>query len=261
MRRHVVLSLLVFVCLAASVRAAEPFVVLVDEERSLLLIPEGTVVPRGVEFTLSTRAGEPRFRFEGDAVAEEGAGPRRFVYAYTDPERFVEARRRIVEAEARFPDPPAELIFDGERKPVETAAGVGRFRVASNVADFDQTYYYYFWDGSYHAIRKVIQNVANNGVSFKAYGYVYAEAGDWDTKVMVNNTTTGGTTYWNQSKTCNYYNTAATCTPLVYIYSTYPYSPFTATVTSQGALTRFLYPPCDLPCKSNSSSTLSVSFP
>jgi len=35
MRRNLVLSLLVFVCLAASAQAGESFVVLVDEERGL----------------------------------------------------------------------------------------------------------------------------------------------------------------------------------------------------------------------------------
>ena len=41
MRRKLVLCV-VLVCLAVSVRAAEPFIALVDEERGLLLIPDGT---------------------------------------------------------------------------------------------------------------------------------------------------------------------------------------------------------------------------
>jgi hypothetical protein len=260
MRRNLALSLLVFVCLAASARAAEPFVVLVDEERGLLLIPDGTAVPMGMEFSLTPRGDAPRFVLRADAVEEEGVTPRRFVYAYAAPERFTEARRRIAEGEAKFPRPAAELIPDDERKAVEIPAGAARFkRVASNIADFDQTYYYYFWDGSYHAIRKYIHNESGGGVTYTAYGYVYSEAGDWDTKVVVNNTTTGGTPYWNQSKTCYFYNAAGTCTPAIWYLGTY--QTVTATITSQAALTRYLYPPCDLPCKSNSSSTVSVSFP
>lgn len=262
MRRTLVLSMLVFVCLAASALATEPFIVLVDEERDLLLIPEGTPIPRGIEFSLSPRSGEPRFQLEGEAVAEEGVAPRRFVYAYAAPQKFVEARRRIAEVEARFPHPAAEeLVVDGGQTAVGIpAAGPARFRrIASNIADSDETFYYYFWDNSFHAVRRMIYNVSQ-GVSRKAYGYVYAEAGDWDTKVTVNNTSPQ-ISAWNQTKTCNMYDLPFTCTPIVYIFSTYPYYPAVATMTSHGYLTRYLYPPCDLPCKSNSSSTLSVSFP
>lgn len=263
MRRNLVLSLLVFVCLAASAQAAEPFVVLVDEQRGLLLIPEGTAVPMGVEFSFTPHTVAPRFIREGNAVAEESAAPRRFVYAYAAAEKFAEARRRIAENEAKFPQPAAELVFGEDRNAVESPVGAARFRrIATNIADFDQTYFYYFWDGSYHAVRKYVHNESGDAVHYMAYGYAYSEAGDWDTKVVVNNTTTpGGTPYWNQSKTCWFYNAAGTCTPTVWTYVTNTSHPVTATVTSQGLLTRYLYPPCDLPCKSNSSSTASVSFP
>ncbi|MEO8379634.1 MAG: hypothetical protein ABI779_08205 [Acidobacteriota bacterium] len=261
MRKKLVLSLLVFVCLAASAQAAEPFVVLVDEEHGLLLIPEGTAIPRGVEFSLSPRANQPRFRHEANAVAEEGAAPRRFVYAYAAPEKFVEARRRIAEVEAKYPQPAAEeLAVDGRPAAGIPAVGAPRLRrIVSNIVDSDETFYYYFWDGSFHAVRRMIYNVSQ-GVSRKAYGYVYAETGDWDTKVTVNNTSPQ-VPAWNQSKTCDRYALPFTCTPIYYIYSTYPYYPVVATMTSYGSVARFLYPPCDLPCKSNSSSTISVGFP
>lgn len=261
MKRILVLSLLVFVCLAASAQASEAFVVLVDEERGLLLIPEGTVIPRGVEFSVAPRADGPRFGRTPDAVGEEHAAPRRFVYAYAAPEEFAEARRRIAEAEAKLPQPAAELIYAEERNDAAAHAGAGRLeRVAANIADFDQTYYYYFWDGSYHAMRKRIWNQGGGWVQYTAYGYVYSEAGDWDTKVVVNNTTTpGGSPYWNQSETCYFYNEAGDCTPEVW--TRVQTEPMTATVTSTANLTRYLYPPCDLPCKSNSSHTASVSFP
>ena len=246
MRRKLVLSFLVLVCLAASAQAAEPFVVLVDEERGLLLIPDGTAIPMGVEFALTP---------ESDA-------PQRFVYAYAAPEKFAEARRRILENEAKFPQPAAEVVVeDAARKAVGIHAGAARLgRIASNIANFDQTYFYYFWDGSYHAVRKIIYNQGGGGgyVQYTGYGYVYSEAGDWDTKAVVNNTCPTHS-YWNQSKTCWFYNAAGNCTPTVWTYVTT--QPLTATVTSQATLTRYLYPPCDLPCKSNSSSTASVSFP
>jgi len=264
MRRKLALSLLLFVCLAASVaQAGESFVVLVDEERGLLLIPEGTAIPKGVEFSLTPRVEEPRFRLDTTAVAEEGAMVRRFAYAYAAPEKFVEARRRIAEVEARFPQPAAEeLIMDGgQAAAAAPASGSPRFRrIESNITDSDETFYYYFWDDSFHAVRRMIYNVSQGGVSRKAYGYVYAEAGDWDTKVTVNNTSPQITT-WNQTKTCDFYALPFTCTPISYILTTYPYYPIVASMTSHGYLTRYLYPPCDLPCKRNSSSSLTVSFP
>lgn len=262
MRRILLVSLLVLVCLAASTRAAEPFIALVDEERGLLLIPEGTAIPMGVEFQLTPDAAEPRSLLSLNAVAGEDPAPRRFVYAYAAPERFAEARRRIAEAEAKFPHAEAEVVRDGERKAVGMRSGVERRggRVAANIANFDQTYYYYFWDGSFHAMRKIIYNQGGGGgwVQYTGYGWVYSEAGDWDTKVYVNNTCPTHS-YWNQSKTCWFYNESGTCTPDVWTYVTQ--EPLTATVTSQASLTRYLYPPCDLPCKRNSSSTMSVSFP
>jgi hypothetical protein len=64
---------------------------------------------------------------------------------------------------------------------------------------------------------------------------------------------------WNQNKTCWYYNASGTCTPGIWNYhTTFAYS---GNLISQATLTRYLYPPCDLPCKSNSSSTMSITFP
>jgi hypothetical protein len=237
--------------------------VLVDEQRGLLLIPEGTAIPMGVEFALTPDADALRSAFAGNLVAEEGVVPRRFVYAYAAPEKFVEARRRIAEAEAKFPQPAAELVSGGDRKAVSMHAGPARSgRVAANVADMDQTYYYYFWDNSYHAMRKKILTQSNGAIQYTAYGWVYSEAGDWDTKVVVNNSCpTPGYSAWTQSKTCYFYNAAGTCLPTTVTYvPPYP-NTVTATINSSAALTRYLYPPCDLPCKSNSSSTMSVSFP
>lgn len=264
MRRTLVLSLLVLVCLAASAQAAEPFVVLVDEQRGLLLIPEGTAIPMGVEFSLTPDADATRSVLAGSLVAEEGAAPRRFVYAYAAPEKFVEARRRIAEAEAKNPQPAADTVLAVDRKAVSMHAGPARpgGKVAANVADMDQTYYYYFWDGSYHAMRKTIWTQPNGAIQYTAYGWVYSEAGDWDTKVVVNNTCpTPGYSAWTKSKTCYFYNAAGTCLPSIVTY-VLPYpNTATATINSSAALTRYLYPPCDLPCKSNSSSSMSVSFP
>src|SRR5690348_10135940 len=183
----------VFVCLAVSAQAAEPFVALVDEERGLLLIPDGTAVPMGVDFALTP---------EADA-------PQRFVYAYAAPERFAEARKRIAENEAKFPQPSAEVVLAdaAAKKAVGMHAGAARFgRIAANIANFDQTYYYYFWDGSYHAVRKIIYNQGGGGgwVQYTGYGYVYSAAGDWDTKAVVTNSCPTHS-YWNQNKTCWFY--------------------------------------------------------
>ena len=266
MRTRVLLSLVVLACATVSLQAAEPFVILVDELHGLLLIPEGSAVPSGIDFQITSEARGSRSRVTADGVAvdavevDDAAVPRRFVYAYAAPEKFVEPRRRIAEAEAKFPHPAVELVpASGDQGAGSHASATGRWQTATNIADVDQTYYYDFWDGSYHAIRKYIYH-SNGIVGYTAYGWVYSEAGNWDTKVVVNNTTVGGTPYWNQSKTCNFYNASGTCLPAVW-YTGAGADPLIATVTSQAALTRYLYPPCDLPCKSNSSSTLSVSFP
>ena len=115
MRTRVLLSLVVLVCATVSLQAAESFVILVDEVHGLLLIPEGTAVPAGIDFQITSDARGPRSRVTADGVAIDGVGggvaadevaaPRRFVYAYAAPEKFVEARRRIAEAEAKFPHP------------------------------------------------------------------------------------------------------------------------------------------------------------
>jgi hypothetical protein len=196
MRRIVVLSLIVLVSLAVSVQASERFVVLVDEQRNLLLIPEGTAVPQGIEFMLTPDADAPRSPFAVKAVDGEGAAPQRWVYAYASPEKFTEARRRIAEAEAKFPPPTAEQVIAGERRavPMHTARFGG---VAANLTDVDETYYFYFWDNSYHAVRKFIDYQFGGWAMYSARGYAYSEAGDWDTKAVVTNTSTTNSG-WNQ---------------------------------------------------------------
>jgi hypothetical protein len=257
--RRILLSSLVFVCLAVSLQASEPFVVLVDEQRCLLLIPEGTAVPTGIEFTYTPDVDAPRSPFAANAAGVKGAAPQRWVYAYAAPEKFTEARRRIAEAEAKFPPPTAEQAMAGDRRAVGMQTGTARLgRVGANLTDVDETYYYYFWDGSYHAVRKYIDYQTGGWAQYFGHGYAYSEAGDWDTKVVVTDTSATHSG-WNQSKTCWYYNASGTCLPGIYTYHT-PYA-FSGSLTSQAALTRYLYPPCDYPCKSNSSSTISISFP
>src|SRR6185295_14711326 len=235
-------------------QAAESFVILVDEVHGLLLIPEGTAVPAGIDFQITSDARGPRSRVTADGVeAEDAAVPRRFVYAYAAPEKFVEARRRIAEAEAKFPPPSVGQEESAKRR-------TGPWQIATNVASFDQTYYYSFWDGSYHAVRKNIVSQGGNGYGqYTLSGWAYSEAGDWDAKVVVSNTATAGYPGWTASKTSWFYNAAGFCYPPDRTYITN--QSVVATMTSQASITRYLYPPCDLPCKSNSSSTASVSFP
>ena len=241
--RKIVLSLLAFVCLAASVQAAEPFVVLVDEERGLLLIPEGTAVPKGVEFTMGADDLEPRTAMSVDGAAEPAGAPRRFVYAYAAPEKFVEPRKRIAEAEAKM----SQDMKADDLGPLA-------------VADGEQILYFYFWDDSYHYMRKYITHQSsNNWVQYSVHSKVVAAAGDWDTKAYINQYS-AQYSYWNSTDTCWFYGAAGTCYGSAVTLVT-PDENLTATVTSTVSLTRFLYPPCDYPCKRNSSNTLSISFP
>jgi len=87
---------------------------------------------------------------------------------------------------------------------------------------------------------------------------VYTVAGDYDTKVTASQSSTQHS-YWTVSNTCWFYNSAGICnTPT---YGPQESSTFTDTVTTRAALARFLYPPCDSPCKQNLSSSIVINFP
>jgi hypothetical protein len=242
--RKIVLSLVVLVCLAASMQAAEPFVVLVDEERNLLLIPEGTAVPRGVEFTMAAEELEPRTALSVDAAAEPAAEQRRFVYAYAPAEKFVEARKRIAEARANAPE---SLRADDPG--------------LMSIADDYDTYYFNFWDGSFHYMSRRIRNDPY-AVQYTVHSYVYAEAGAWDTKAYINQYS-AQYTYWNSTDTCWFYGASGTCygSAVTLGVPHHLNQTVTATVKSAVTLTRYLYPPCDYPCKRNSSNTITVTIP
>jgi hypothetical protein len=242
--RNTLLALIVIASFAVPAGAAEPFIALVDLDRELLLIPEGTAVPRGVEFYLEPADERPdgfagRVQETGaeEVVATAEAAPRkRLVYAYAPVERFAAARKSVQEDLSR------ELqVF---------------------VADMDEYYYFYFADGSYHRVRKYIKNYpdlpAFSNVQFGFDTVGFTAGGDLDSKISLSHSSTA-LSNWNETKTCWFYGTEGTCKILMIAYQTN--ANFTATATSKASIVQYLYPPCDLPCKKNYYSSVVINFP
>jgi len=240
--RRIIVALAVFVCMAVSAEA-QTFIALVDLENRVLWIPEGTAVPVGVEFYLEpdeeTVAGVERGRTQvaeamaGGRVAAANAPARRqLVYAYAPAEKFTEARERIAESQ--------------------------RGEVEAQVADHDQWYYFYFYDGSYHAARKYILNIYDqNMVQFGTASRVYDVGGSYDTKATASRVSTQYS-WLNDSKTCWFYAASGTCQTPLSALQTDPF--YTGSVTLKGTLVRYLYAPCDT-CKQNLSSSIVINFP
>jgi hypothetical protein len=243
--KRVIVALAVFVCVAVSAEAAQTFIALVDLEKQVLWIPEGTAVPAGVEFYLEPDEEAVAGEWTGRAqVAEAAAGGtvaaanaparRQLVYAYAPAEKFTEARARIAAA---------------QREKVETL-----------VADFDQYYYFYFYDGSYHAARKYIHNIPNYSYTYSVhYGtdsIVYDVGGNYDAKVTASRVTEFSGL--NTSKTCWFYGAAGTCSIQTGVVQHTP--TYTGSMTSKGSIVRYLYGPCDT-CKEILSSSIVINFP
>lgn len=239
--RRILLALVVLATLALPVAASEPFVALVDLERGLLLIPEGTAVPRGVELVLD---GAPaRAALDADAAPVE-ATPRRFVYAYAPGEKFVEPRQRIAAIEA---EQPAALKADD----LPPMAGVV----------VDHTYYYYFPDGSWHGARKFSYYDDEFGnQSYIVQTFSYAAGGDFDTRVTVSQSSTQYS-YFTTSKSCWFYGSDGTCNTNGYGFIAAPGQSFSATITSRASMVQYFYPPCDFPCKDVQASSIVINFP
>ena len=238
MSKRIVMVLVVVASLALSAGAAD-FVALVDVERGLLLIPEGTVVPRGVEFSLD--GVDAREAMSVDGVAAE---PRRFVYAYAPAEQFAEARQQIEAAEAKW----AEALKADD---LPEMSGV----------IVDTTYYYYFPDGAWHGARKFSYHDEEFGnKSYMVTTLSYATAGEFDSRVTVSQSSTQYS-YWTTSKTCLFYGVDGDCNTNGYGFIAPASQNFSATVTSRASIIRSLYPPCSFPCKQNLSSSIVITFP
>ena len=239
--RRVILALAVFVCMTVSAGAAQTFIALVDLEKQVLWIPEGTAVPAGVEFYLEpdeelvASVDRAEDGTAGTAVASPDAssGRRRLVYAYAPAEKFTAARQRIAELQKGI-------------QPL--------------VADYDQYFYFYFYDGSYHAARKYIRNIPNypysNSVQYGTDSVVYDVGGNYDAKATVSRVTQFSGL--NISNTCWFYGSSGTCSIPLGVVQTTP--SYTGSMTSKGSLVRYLYGPCET-CKEILNSSIVINFP
>lgn len=144
-----ILAFLFLGTVAASLQAAAPvtanagtaehiFIVRVDLENGLALIPEGTVIPNGVKIYVNRVDGEPRVSSEhaartGASVdsAPTPAG-RPLVFAYAPDADFADARGAIAAARAQA---------------VSHRLAEDRFRLAANFTE--EQYYVFFPDGYY----------------------------------------------------------------------------------------------------------------
>jgi hypothetical protein len=134
-----------------------------------------------------------------------------------------------------------------------TADDLGPF----SIADMDQTYYYYFYDGSWHGARKYIRNTEVD-VQFGVATSAFTSNGDFDTKIYVTQSSAQNT-FYNATKTCWFYGVEGTCS--IPIRASHKPANYTASATSTASIVHYFYPPCDLPCKENLYSSIVISFP
>ena len=244
--KKLVTALVMVVSIAIPAAAAD-FVALVDLERGLLLIPEGTVVPAGVDFYLEAdnapaRRSGPWMQDSGIeqtpafGAAQNAAARRRLVYQYAPAEQFAAARQRIRDTRPR--------------------------EVETDIADLEQWYYFYFYDGSYHGARKSIRNLTgpppSYNVSYGVQTMAFTSNGDFGTRMTVSQSSSQYS-YWTVSRSCSFEGTEGSCYTPIYGYQSH--ANFTASVTSRASIVHYFYAPCDLPCKENLSSSIVINFP
>ncbi len=273
--------------LAASAYAVEPvgpandgldgaLIVIADVDHGTALVPEGTVLPRGISFYVQT-AGNPAQAAEMNRLAGDGGelprnGAKRLVLAYAPAADFEAARTAIAANEERraheaMTAPPHVFrLAAPSAAPVPHSSASHRQIVAN---DTDQWTYLYFVDGSYAAARRLI---ITEGGGWMEYGVetaadsadtgVYASANVWASQSS--NLSYGGTDPYAVSVGCSFGWMGGYCNTPTYAVSTNSTS-FSATVTSTGTVSQRDAPPCgrlgEPPCTTLYSGTITNVFP
>lgn len=221
-------------------------VMLADLDDGLALIPEGTVVPRGLK-VYAQRVVNPQVR--GAATG------RPLVFAYAPEASFAEARKAIQAseeqlAEAVGPDPAG----------LATATASREAQVASSGTEM---FYVYYPDGSYHRAERY---TSVGPGSYRVYGantFVFAAAGDYYRGSATAGTSSTWTTFQGSTSTSFgpsggqvYQGNAQTQT----------WDPnLSITVDSTGRVSHSYSPICgrygEPPCREVFTSTIRIQFP
>jgi hypothetical protein len=237
--------------LAAGSPADRAVVILADLDRGLALIPEGTMIPTGITVYAHRlgkvrRAPSDEMKITFDRPLVRAAAVERtdrLVFAYAPVERFAEAYRVLGISPLRI-GPPSRFI------PL--------------VDDLDTVYYVYFYDGSYHAARKYIQNVLSNEVQYGVQTAVSSAAGDYSSAALEATQGSSQYTYWDATATGSIGSSGGGCITGLYAFQTSDQN-FTASVDSSGYITRHYPPICgrygEPPCTESLTSTMTINFP
>jgi hypothetical protein len=244
-------------------------VVIADVEHGLALIPEGTVVPRGVSIYVQP-VSESLPSGRRLATNAAGAGEaRRLVFSYSDAD-FAAARTAIADMlekqahEAMMAPPHLTKLSVPSTEP--SRSRIGR-RIASN--DVDQWTYVYFVDGGYMGARR---NIIDEGGGWTEYGVetaadapntgVYYQAMVLATQSS--NLSYGGTDPYSVASFATFGSSGGYVNTPEYAVSTNSGS-FSATVWSTGQVQEKNYAPCghfhEPPCNVFYSSTITNTFP
>ncbi len=272
--------------LVASAYAVEPvarandgldgaLIVIADVQHGTALVPEGTVLPRGISFSVQI-AGHPAQAGEINPLAGDDGklppnGAKRLVLAYA-PDADFEAARAAIAAneerrahEAMTAPPHLFRLAAPSAAPVPHSSAPHR-QIVSN--DTDQWTYLYFEEGSYAAARRVIITYGGGYTGYavqtaadSADTGVYASANVW--AAQSSNLSYGGFDPYAVSVGCSFGWMGGYCNTPTYGVDTN--TSFSATVTSTGTVSQRDAPPCgrfgEPPCTTLYSGTITNVFP
>lgn len=248
-----VLLAVVLLAVAVGATAAEPFIAIADVKSGRALVPDGTVVPRGVQFFVTNHP---------DAAAK---GRVALVFAYAPASEFTAARKAIEAAPASIEHAAVRYVS----APAAAIAAEGAEPEIATQAD-PQWFYLYFSDGSYtSALRHVY---TSGGSTYYGSGTVAysAPGGYWTGTVEASLSSnlvwgpSGGPYFdpYGYSNSCTVNNSGGSCG------TQYPYvgtsQSFSATVDSTGEILQ-RFPGCwtnpNSLCVRWFTGTIQITFP
>ena len=237
--KYFVLAILSLGSLVAHAAGRQSFVIVADVEHGLALVPDSAVVPAGVTVYIDNKP---------------------LVFAHAPESTFTQARQVIEAAEAPTSQNQPFVVRD-RNGAQRHAAGDSVMRIASDNTDI--TYYVYFYDGSYHAARKIVWDVSPYGTQYGVISSVYTPAGDYRSGSLYTDQTSSEYLGFNQSASSSITSAGGTVSTPFIVYQTS--NPFYANVTSTGRIIHRYGPICgrygEPPCTETFNSTINVTVP
>ena len=237
------LSILVVLLVASSAFALERHttIIVVDPESGKALIPEGTAIPEGI-------------------VVHNAAG-KALEFATAPQERFAEARKTLATAYA--PAPLVPFIHrnkEAEALPLPKISC--RFGVRTNLAESYDTYYVYFFDGSYIWAVRWVHDVSPYGWQFFVQSGGYTPENDYYNGWIYDEQSSADHSGFNVTAYCSINSAGGSCNTPLYGYQ--DGESFTAHVTSYSNIHHHRLPICgryeEPPCDENLSGTIEIYF-